>query len=264
MNNALFSSCMLEEPKLHVRVFRPSDNHVSIVPLTDLHMGARKHNYRLLCDYITYIIETPDCYAIGLGDYIECATRTSVGLGMYEEDFHFPQQYERIEEILRPLARAGKLLGLHTGNHEMRATLAVGMDPIYMLAKALEVPYLGYTAFHKWIAGNTVYRVLTLHGRSMSKTPAGRLNALRALRDVAAADIYIMGHMHDKAVHRDTLYHINTDTDSVEAICRWYIIAGGLLDWPGSYADMMALPPVQPGLVKIDLYVDRKLVDTTF
>lgn len=260
----LFSVPDTEVPLLHVRVFRPSCDRISIVPLTDLHLGARKHASALLQEYLRYIMSTRDCYAIGLGDYIENATRTSIGLGMYEEDFHFPQQYERIEALLRPLARAGKLLGLHAGNHEMRTALAIGMNPVYMLARSLGVPYLGYTAFHKWVVGKTVYKVVTLHGRSAARTPAGRLNALRALRDIAVADIYLMGHLHDKQVHRDVVYTIDENTDSVRVGHRWFIVAGGLLSWPDSYADMMAFPPVQPGLVRIDLYAASKLVDVVF
>lgn len=260
----LFNAPECEAPQLNVRVFKTDGEYISIVPLTDLHYGAKKHNYELLKQYISYIMKTPDCYAIGLGDYLENATRTSIGLGMYEEDVHFPQQYEMIDDLLRPLARAGKLLGLHSGNHEMRTTLAVGMDPVYLLAKSLDVPYLGYTAFHKWVVGDVVYKVVTLHGRSGAKSPTGRLNALRSLRDVAQADIYLMGHLHDKQFHKDVVYMINGESDTVEAIQRYYIIAGGLLNWPGSYADMMAMPPVQPGLVKIDLYSRRKLVDVEF
>lgn len=260
----LFNAPGCKTPKLNVRVFKTDSDHISIVPITDLHYGAKKHNRELLKEYLSYIMNTPDCYAIGLGDYLENATRTSIGLGMYEEDVHFPEQYEAMEDLLRPLAKAGKLLGLHSGNHEMRTTLAVGMDPVYLLAKSLDVPYLGYTAFHKWVVGDVVYKAVTLHGRSGAKSPTGRLNALRGLRDIAQADIYLMGHMHDRQCHKELIYRINDETDTVEAVQRYYIIAGGLLEWPGSYADMMALPPVQPGLVRIDLYSCHKIVDVKY
>jgi hypothetical protein len=260
----LFLGSHTQAPQLNVRVFKTNSDKISIVPITDLHYGARKHNAPLLRQYLSYIMNTPDCYAIGLGDYMENATRTSVGLGMYEEDIHFPQQYERLEEMLRPLAQAGKLLGLHTGNHEMRATLATGMDPVYMLAKSLCVPYLGYTAFHKWVVGDVTYKVLTVHGRSAARSPSGRLNALRNLRDIVQADIYMMGHLHDRQVHKEAVYTIDDTDDSVKTACRYYIITGSLLDWPESYADMMAMPPVRTGLVKIDLYSQVKVVDVKF
>lgn len=260
----LFLGTHTQAPALYIHVFKTKSDKISIVPITDLHYGARKHNAHLLREYLTYIMNTPDCYAIGLGDYMENATRTSVGLGMYEEDVHFPQQYERIEEMLRPLARAGKLLGLHTGNHEMRATLATGMDPVYMLAKSLDVPYLGYSAIHKWVVGDVTYNVLTMHGRSAARTPAGRLNALRSLRDIVQADVYMMGHLHDRQIYKEAIYTVDNTDDSVKTACRYYIITGSLLDWPGSYADMMAMPPVRVGLVKIDFYTRTKAVDVRF
>lgn len=155
--------------------------------------------------------------------------------------------------MLRPLVQAGKLLGLHTGNHEMRSTLATGLDPAAVLARQLRVPYLGYTAFHKWLVGNVVYHVVTLHGRSAARSPSGRLNVLRSLRDIADVDLYLMGHLHDRQVHREVVYEIDDRSDSVVAKTRYYIIVGGFLEWPGSYADMLALPPISPGLVRINL-----------
>ncbi len=260
----LFNSPPVETPKLFTRVFKISDDCISIVPLADFHVGSKNHMADLLKEYLAYIMSTPNCYAIGLGDYMENATRTSVGLGMYDEEYHFPRQYEKVEEMLRPLARAGKLIGMHGGNHERRTTLAVGMDPVYLLARSLDVPYLGYTAFHKWVVGKTVYKVITMHGYSNAKTAAGRLNALRNMRDIALADVYLMGHAHDRFVYKDMVYTINESTDSVEANYRYYIIAGGLLSWPGSYADMMAMPPVLTGLVKIDIYTGCKLVEVSY
>lgn len=260
----VFPSAQCEAPKLHVSCFHNAHDGISIVPLADLHLGAKKHNAPLLKKYISYILNTPNCYAIGLGDYIENATRTSVGLGMYEEDFHFPEQYERIEQMLKPLAAAKKLLGLHIGNHELRSTLAAGIDPVYMLCRSLDVPYLKYTAFHKWVVGDVVYRAVTLHGRSGAKTPSGRLNAVRSLRDIAVADVYLMGHLHDRQMFRETSYEVDHANDRVVPAIRYYIIAGGLLSWPESYADMTVLPPMTSGLVEIKLSGKKKSVEAVF
>lgn len=260
---AVLSRKTSSTPALHVRFF-PTKKAITIVPLADLHLGAAHANRKLMREYLNYILRTPDCYTIGLGDYVENATRNSVGMGMYAENFHFPRQMELVEEMLRPLVQAGKLLGLHTGNHEMRATLATGLDPAAVLAKQLRVPYLGYTAFHKWIVGETTYHVVTLHGRSTARSPAGRLNTLRSLRDIANADVYLMGHLHDRQVHQEVVYEIDDASDSVVSRTRYYIIVGGLLEWPGSYADMLALPPVMPGLVKISLAARTKDVNIQY
>lgn len=247
-------------PKMHVKCFKSGPNGIKIVPLSDLHIGSKHHNAPLLKQYISYILNTPHCYTIGLGDYIENATKTSVGLGMYEEDFHTPEQFERSEELLRPLVAAGKLIGLHIGNHEMRSTLVTGINPVYMLCRTLNVPYLGYTAFHKWIVGDVVYRVVTLHGRTGAKTISGKINAIRNLRDVAIADLYIMGHMHDRQMVRDVVYEFDKTNDKIVPIERRYIIAGGLLSWPDSYADMQSLSPTGTGLVEISLSNKTKTI----
>lgn len=239
-----------------VKSFKVPSDRISIVPITDLHYGAKNCNVKKLEAYLAYIMRTPGCYGIGLGDYMEFATRTSVGLGMYEEDIHSQEQFEFIKRVLTPLARAKKLIGLHDGNHEMRARKN-GLNPIKILADDLGIPYLGYMAMHKWIVGDQLYRAVTVHGSSGARTSSGRLQALKRITDVVEADLYMMGHLHDQVHFHDQVYRIDPAVDHSVRRIRHYVICGSLLEYFDGYAEMMSLPPTPTGLIRIDLHADR-------
>ena len=235
----------------------PVGEYISLVPIHDIHLGAINSNRAKFQAYVDYILQSPDTYTIGIGDLIENATKCSVGMGVYESEFHIDEQVDQMTEILRPLAEAGKLLGLMPGNHEYRTMKLVALDPMRLVAQALNVPYLGWSGYLKFVVGNQVYKAFCFHGSSSASTPAGRLNAIRKLRDVAHdMDIYFMGHVHSKQYDSDLVYYIDDATDTVQAKERHYVIGGSLLTYFGSYAEMMGLAPAPQGLVRVDLYKD--------
>lgn len=244
--------------------FDPAGDKISIVPIHDIHYGARNSNKEKFQAFLDYVLNTPDTYAIGLGDLIENATKSSVGMGVYEEEKHIDEQIDDIAEMLEPLARAGKLLGLMPGNHEYRTAVLIKMDPMRLVAKQLSkitgvhVPFIGYQGFHKWVVGGQVYKAHTFHGRSSAGTPGGRINAVRKQRDIMLdADLYFMGHVHDIKDDADIGYVIDDVTDELIPRKRRYVIGGSLLSYFESYAEMMGLAPSPQGLVRVDLYKNQ-------
>lgn len=236
---------------------KPQGDRVTLVPLHDIHLGAINSNIKKFEAYVNYVLNTPDTYTIGLGDLIENATKCSVGMGVYESDFHIDDQIDQMVEHLRPLAEAGKLLGLMPGNHEYRTMKLVKLDPMYLIAKELKVPYLGWSGYYRFVVGKQTYKALCFHGASGSGTPGGRINAIRKLRDVAHdMDMYFMGHVHSKQYDPDSVYYIDDESDTVKSKQRHYIIGGSLLSYFGSYAEMAGLSPAPQGQVRVDLYTD--------
>lgn len=235
----------------------PQGDRISIVPLHDIHLGAINSNKDKFKAYVDYILNTPDTYTIGLGDLIENSTKCSVGMGVYESEFHIDDQVDQIADYLRPLAEAGKLLGLMPGNHEYRTMKLVKLDPMYLVAKELGVPYLGWSGYFAFYVGSEKYTAFTFHGASGAGTPGGRINSIRKLRDVAHdMDMYFMGHVHSKQYDSDSVYYVDPATDTIKSKERHYIIGGSLLSYFGSYAEMMGLAPAPQGLVRVDLYKD--------
>jgi hypothetical protein len=254
----------VREKQVHVHKFdgvqhvSPVGNRISIVPLHDIHLGAINSNKAKFEAYVDYIVNTPDTYTIGLGDLIENATKCSIGMGVYESEFDIDQQVDQIADYLRPIAKAGKLLGLMPGNHEYRTMKLVKLDPMYLVAKELGVPYLGWSGYFKFEVGNQVYKAFTFHGASGAGSPGGRINSIRKLRDVAHdMDMYFMGHVHSKQHDTDAVYYIDEVTNTVKSKERHYIIGGSLLSYFGSYAEMSGMAPAPQGLLRVDLYTDN-------
>lgn len=256
----------VKEKKLHVHKFDgvqhplPEGDRISIVPIHDIHLGAINSNVKKFQAYIDYIESTPDTYTIAIGDMIENATKCSVGMGVYESDFDIDEQIDQIADYLRPLADSGKLLGIMPGNHEYRTMKLVKLDPMYLVAKELGIPYLGWSGYFKFVIGDQVYTAFCHHGSGGAATPGGRLNAVRKLRDIAEVDIYFMGHVHSKQTDTDNVYYVDTKDDTIKAKERHYIIGGSLLSYFGSYAEMAALAPAPQGHVRVDLYSTQRRI----
>ena len=157
-----------------------------------------------------------------------------------------------MQEMLEPLARKGKILGLMPGNHEYRTAVLIKMDPMRLIAKNLtkitgnHVPFLGYQGFHKWVVGNQIYKAHSFHGRSGAETPD--------------ADIYFMGHVHSVQDDKDQVFRIDDATDMLVPHNRHYVIGGSLLSYFDGYAEMMGLAPSPQGLTRIDLFKDKKKI----
>ena len=92
---------------------------VEVVFLGDVHVGSPQCDMQRFLNMVDYCVKN-HVYVILMGDLIECATKGSVGAGVYEQDSNAGDQHAWIIEILRPLAEAGLILGLHAGNHEER------------------------------------------------------------------------------------------------------------------------------------------------
>jgi len=239
--------------RVYTREFEPAAGKITLIPFGDLHIGhsnAVTHLVTMLMDYIT---ESEDCYAILLGDVIENATRTSVGLGMFSEDIHLRDQINAAVEILSPIAEADRLLGIHTGNHEFRSAILTGLNPAELIATQLGVPYLGYQAFYTLKVGAHNYRVMSTHGVGSGRTSGAKANAAERPADIAPLmDIYLSGHTHIKHAHELLRFYVN-DNNELVPLPQYYVTCGSFMSYFGEYAEMQVLKPHSTGVPKIEL-----------
>lgn len=232
-------------------------NTIELVPLFDLHIGLKGCDKEKLINTINYIMETPNAYTVLGGDILECATKTSVGLAMYEEEMGPKDQLLYAFNLLKPLAEAGKILDVVTGNHEMRLANFADMNPVEIMANLLSIPYSGYQGYSLIKVGNNVYKVGLFHGASGGCTPAGAVNAMRKQNVVTECDLYLSGHIHVKADGSDPYYKINEETGELEIRSKKYVVCGSFVEYWESYAEMKALPPAETGTVKITLEAEK-------
>jgi UDP-2,3-diacylglucosamine pyrophosphatase LpxH len=245
-------------------IVKQFDNRpITIVPISDIHLGNKGCNIEKFEQALKLVDETPDCYTILMGDQAETATKTSVGLAMFEEDFHLEEQLKVLDHALKPLAEKGKILGMLTGNHEMRVSYMVKINPAELLCKSLNVPYLGYQGYILAKVGNQVYHIFASHGSSFGGSPAGKIMAARSLSKVADADLYLSGHTHAKLHDQDKLFRINETTGMVEPYIKHYVVCGSFLEYWGTYPEMKLLQPSFTGVAVIKLDSETKYIQVT-
>lgn len=234
-------------------------NGLIVVPITDVHLGARHCNVEYFKRFVDYILQVPNCVTVLNGDLAETATKESVGKAMFEEEVNFPDQLKMLRELLTPLAEAGKILGVGPGNHEQRIENMIGINPMQILAEYLEVPYFGYQGFFKIVVNGITYKVVFHHGAGGGSTIASKSKSAEKMNLVTpTADLYFSGHTHGLQSHKDIVYLIDEESDNLIPHVRTYVVGGSFMEYWGGYAEMKALPPSITGLSRIELRADKK------
>jgi len=236
----------------------------------DLHLGAPTCQVEFAKEMLDYC-EKKHIYVIGMGDYIEMATRVSPGSSLYRQVKVPQDQIDFVIDMLRPVAKKGLLLGLHYGNHEERAFSLTGMNIVKTMARELShekknysCRNLGYSAFHLIHVGKQKYDMFTTHGASGSRTPETKLRAVRKYGEYIDAEIVAVGHMHDLLSTSFNHYRVNRTTQRVEFKKTFYVITGSFLGHEGSYAEQKAMIPGNLGSPKVRFLADKHDVFVSF
>lgn len=230
-----------------------------LVPITDVHLGNRHANIPYFKRFVEYILNTPNAVTVLNGDLAETATKVSVGMAMFEEDMNIPEQLDTLYTILKPLADAGKILGVGPGNHEERVANMIGLNPMKILADRLEVPYFGYQGFFRIIVNEIKYKATFFHGAGGGSTVGSKANTAEKMNKVIAnADLYVSGHTHGRQSHQDVIYLMDDESEELVPHIRTYVVGGSFVEYWGAYPEMKALAPSITGLVRCELRPDRK------
>jgi hypothetical protein len=246
----------VEEKNIVVRHF--DSNKIYLVPLYDAHTGSKTMYKDLFERTINFIDETPNCYTVLGGDLLESATRQSIGMGVFDEDIHLSDQMRYIQRVLSPLVDKGKILGAVTGNHEMRPTYLNKWNPIEEICYDLQIPYLGFQGYLLLYVNEIPYKVFFHHGVGASRTKGAKLNASMRANQVASADLYITGHVHEAMYTSDTIFEI--ENEELIQKKRTYVLAGSFLQYFGGYPEMNMLSPSLPGTLLIELSGEEKSI----
>jgi DNA polymerase II small subunit/DNA polymerase delta subunit B len=248
--------------KVHTYYFNEDihkEQGLILLPITDVHLGNRHANIPYFKRFVKYILDTPNAVTVLNGDLAETATKVSVGMAMFEEDMNIPEQLDTLYEILKPLADAGKILGMGPGNHEERVANMIGINPMKILADKLGVPYFGYQGFFRIVVNGIVYKCTFFHGAGGGATVGSKANTAEKMNKVIGnADLYFSGHTHGKQSHQDVIYMMDEESDELIPHIRTYVVGGSFVEYWGAYPEMKALAPSITGLVRCELRPDRK------
>lgn len=250
------TSGLAEFKNIAVRTIEPKGDSAYIIPISDPHLGHQNCNINKLKAYIDLIMKTEDCYTVLVGDEAETATKTSVGMSMFEETQHIPEQMKLLCEMLYPLAQKGKILGMVPGNHAMRIAQITGINPTQQIAKAIGAEYLGYQGIINLSVGPQNYDVVIFHGTGGGGTNGSKVNSSEKIGKVIIADLYLTGHTHTKHKSEDCIYEVHNG--KLYARRRHFVTCGSFLEYWHGYAEMKGLPPVSTGGVCIELMADMK------
>lgn len=236
---------------------------IEIIALGDIHYGHKHLNKKLFREMLDYIYNTPNLYVIGMGDLLECSTKTSVGGGVFEQENFVQQQYEDMVTLLKPIADEGRLIGLHDGNHELRIYKNSGFNITKVMCRELGCKYLDYSIMHLIRVGKQNYSIYSTHGSSGATTPGGRVNALLRLGLIYDAEAYLLGHVHSLEHFTQDRFKTNLRNKTVSTTRKHYVITGSYIDYWGTYAQSKGYQPGQLGSPKIKLYKDKHLIRVT-
>jgi len=192
---------------------------LTIIPIGDVHLGSKASDLKHLNRTIKRILDTPDCYTIMMGDICDLITLNDKRRFDPEEQVFrslsgiAQQQRDLAIKTFQPLADRGLILGYADGNHEeyykKHAEFDVSKDIVNTFnGKKKEedkgyIHYLGYCFFYNLILSkgkNNAIKTLTIwghHGKG-GGTVGGSVNKITQQPQNFIADIFLMGHDHNK------------------------------------------------------------------
>lgn len=242
-------------PLLKNNILETSAKCITLVPLADIHFGAQHSNEALFKEAITYIAKTKNCYAVGLGDWIDLVTYHSKGL-VGEQKYKSTEQYMKIVKLLMPIRH--KILFALTGNHESRATKCGTPDVMAQICDKLEIPYQGidYHFAIKFKDRIIVY-CYAGHGSGGGATAGAKINRLHHMHNQSPfADIIFAGHTHS----------LSSDIKPIPFLTRYgkltyklqYLIScGSMLESTEGYAKAAFYAPQSTGFKILKISTKR-------
>lgn len=237
---------------------------------SDMHIGSKKCDYKLIQERVKRVQENENVYAIILGDVINNSTKDSVG-DVYEETLTPMQQVNVASRTFEPIK--DKILGITSGNHERRSYRKEGVDILYFMANefglAEKYDYCACLLFIRF--GRMVHRssnycskrkvcytLYMTHGDGQGgRTVGGKANGLHRRGQIIDSDIIVTGHTHMPLTFKDKSFVVDTRNSSAYEHEQIFVNASATLDYE-EYAELYGMKPSSKASPKILLNGKRK------
>lgn len=162
----------------------------------DVHAGSPDSYYDRLEQEIGVIVNTPNSYAILMGDLVDGFFFNPAEFNQIEQA---PEQFEYMRSLVKHLGDNGKLLVGFGGDHDLWAG-KTGLDPYRTFARETGAHYMhgvGYITAH---LGDHDYRIVGAHQLPGSSIYNNVHPSMRFGRENEGADIIVNGHTHRKGI----------------------------------------------------------------
>lgn len=242
---------------------RYSGNHSSllVIGLGDIHIGHKNCDYDRLYKTLEYVEKNRKrVRIIGLGDYLEAATKTSVGRGVFDESFHLQKQFDVALSIFEKFKDITDLV--LDGNHEDRIVKDTSFEITEQLCHRAGIHH-AYGKFQAILnirmGTGLTYSIHAWHGATNGVTDASAYNALSNMRKISTSHIYMMGHTHKLFSFSKKHFIPNPNGDLAE-IEQFFVNTGSCLSF-GSYSEQKGLEPAVLGFGGILLHSNVRKVE---
>lgn len=228
--------------------------------ISDPHIGSSDFDIKGLVDNLNYADSQENAVIFFLGDGLNTAIVGSKS-DTYEDILNPQEQLDifsqilkfakgknetKLASVLKKLNDSGKIVVVHSGNHEDRITKAVGISPTKM---AVDIAGVG-DSFAPFFAstdlilrqplekdGKFHVRVVTHHGTGIRNIDG----TFRLLRNIDNADLCVIGHTHQYSIKTERLINVDENGEQFyhDVMCMSLPASGG-----GTYGAGMALPNI--------------------
>lgn len=239
---------MLNDFELITHHFDSKDD-LTIIPVSDVHLGAAEHMEREWKDFCDMVLKKPNVYLTLGGDLINNGTKTSV-TNVFEEKYRPREQKRIMVEMLTPIK--SRILCAVSGNHERR-NKDVDDDVTYdiMCKLDLEHLYRENMAFVKIQMGdingggnrNPTYTLAVTHGAGGGVLTGGVVNRNERFGYIVdGMDCLIVGHSHKPFVTQPSKLFIDKHNNRVRVVPFKVVTSTAWLNYGGYAAQKMLLP----------------------
>ena len=249
----------------------------NLIPLSDIHLGNAGCDIPRFKAMVQWIKDTPNCYWIGLGDYLDsiCISDKRFDPLSIDPEYRIKdlsnlvnQQLTYLLTILLPIK--DKCICIYTGNHEEALRQHSYIDIGLELARKLDVPYMGYDGFIQLIfkregdrdgkQPSSSYDIYCTHGFGGSRRSGGKVNKMEDVAHNFDADLVIMAHEHKKIIAPPVLrLGLNSGGKLIQKK-QLAVMSGsflrGYVEGHSSYVERFGYPPTDLGMVRIQLKPD--------
>jgi len=230
----------------------------------DIHLGSRSCAVKRFQTTVAKVAEDPHALWIGLGDYAEY-----IG----HRDIRFDPDNVSEQISVSDLGRLGrvyqdmfvdevscisdKCVGLLKGNHEDKYEKLNNMQGLHQeTCDKLSVRNLGYSCFldlvFKTRHNEYSFRIVAHHGAGWATTTGGKMNRLLKFMDsFPLADIFIMGHVHEKIQYSRPIISADAACENLVEILQLGVVSGSYLktysEGEATYGERAGYRPVALG-----------------
>ena len=241
-----------------VKDYSDKFNKLQVCFISDTHIGSSDFDINGLIENLKYADSQENAVIFFLGDGMNTAIigsksdpyedvmNTQKQLSFYSKILQLAKGNQKLTDVLSNLENSGKVIVVHSGNHEDRITKAVGVSTTKMAAEIAGVgdayaPFYASTTLllrqPQAKDGKFPIRIITHHGTGIRNSDG----IFRLIKNVGNVDMAVIGHTHQHTISNDRTIRLDEDGNQYYQDIVYITLpaSGG-----GTYGAGMALPDI--------------------